>query len=365
VNHTSDEKNRSPITVTEENKSGKQKDAEAEVEDFRKDLGPFVIAAQSTRMAMAFTDAEEPDHPVIFANDSFLSLTGYSREEVLAQSFINLMADGDEPGAKIAAAFQGHPDINPEVRCHRKDGSALWAALYVSPVMDEKGNIVQHFVSLADLTRQRREEDRLRFLLSELNHRAQNMLATVLGIAGQTLRGKADTDVVDAFERRILALSSAHSLLGQENWDRLNLRDVIDQILEPFGVNDHRVTRFSVVGDDVRVQPKAALTLAMVVHEMATNAVKHGAFSNDAEGHVDIAWQVEPGLLLNDQLRLRWQESGGPPVKSPTHKGFGSRLIELGLAQELDGEVRLDYDPAGVVCQMIMPLPGDGLMSHG
>jgi two-component sensor histidine kinase len=126
--------------------------------------------------------------------------------------------------------------------------------------------------------------------------------------------------------------------------------------LQPFGLDDRRVIRFSVKGDDVRLQPKAALTLAMVFHELATNAAKHGALSNEAAGKIDIAWQAEP-TTQSDRIRLRWQESGGPTVKPPGRKGFGSRLIEGGLAQDLDGEVRLDYDPLGVVCQIIMPVP--------
>ena len=159
------------VMVTEENKSGGQKAAEAEVEGFRRKLGPFVVAAETTRMPMVFTDAEEPEHPIIFANGSFLSLTGYSLEEVLAQNFIFLMAQGNEPEAlaTIQTAFTGHARPFPEICSHRKDGSALWVSLYVSPVLDENGDVVQHLVSMADLTGQRRERDRLRFLLGELS----------------------------------------------------------------------------------------------------------------------------------------------------------------------------------------------------
>lgn len=138
------------------------------------------------------------------------------------------------------------------------------------------------------------------------------------------------------------------------------MRDVVDQILEPFGLNDRRAIHFSVLGDDIRLQPKAALTLAMVFHELATNAVKHGALSLEAAGRIEIAWQIKP-TPEGDRLRLRWQESGGPPVSPPDRKGFGWRLIERGLAQELDGEVHLGYEPTGVVCQIIMPVPGGAL----
>jgi PAS domain S-box-containing protein len=341
-----------------ENKSGEQKIAEAEVEGFRKDLAPFVVAAETTRMAMVFTDAKGPDNPIIFANNSFLSLTGYDREEVLGQSFNYLMGRGTDPEVmtRVKAKFDGSSTSDLEIRYRRKDDSVFWAALFISPVRNESGAVVQHFASFVDLTKQKQEEDRFRFLLDELNHRTKNMLATVQAIAVQTLRGTTDEKVIDAFEGRILALSKAHSLLGRENWDGVGLCDVIDQILQPFGLNDPRRSRLSVEGDHVRLQPKTVLTLAIVFHELATNAAKHGALSNDAAGQIDIAWQVEP-TPQGDRIRLRWQESGGPRVTPPGRKGFGSRLIEGGLAQELDGEVHLDYEPAGVVCQIVMTVP--------
>lgn len=345
----------------EENKSGVQKAAEAHVESLRKDLGPFVAAAETTRMPMVFTDAKQDENPIVFANDSFLALTGYAREEVLGQNFNFLMARGTdaEALAQIEAAFEGSSDGEPEVRYRRHDGSVFWASIFISPVRDDSGDVVQHFASFVDLTKHRREQERLRFLLGELNHRTQNTLTTVLAIAGQTFRGMADKETISKFEGRILALSKIHSLLGAENWDKIGLCDVLNEILQPFGLNDSPATRFSLEGHDVRLQPKASLILAVVFHELATNAVKHGALSNEA-GHINIGWQVETGSPGN-RMRVRWQESGGgSPVTPPGRKGFGSRLIESGLAQELDGEVRLDYESAGVVCEIVMPLSQGG-----
>ena len=341
---------------TEQDKSKEQKAAESEVESFRRDLGPFVVAAETTRMAMVFTDAKQSNHPLIFANDSFLSLAGYDRQDVLGQSFDFLLGRPADPNAlvQVEAAFAVSSESNFEICFRRKDGSTFWAAIFVSPIRDKAGEVVQYFASFTDITKHMKEEEHLRFLLDELNHRTQNTLATVQAIAVQTLRGAADKEVIDAFEGRILALSKAHTLLGRKLWTSVGLRDVIDQILQPFGLNDRRVRRFSVKGDDVALQPKAALTLAMVFHELATNAAKYGALS--AAGKVGIEWQLERAPQ-GDRMRLRWQESGGPLVKPPGRRGFGSRLIESGLAQDLNGEVRLDYDPAGLVCQILMPVP--------
>lgn len=342
----------------ERNKSKTQVAAESEVESFRKDLGPFVVAAQDTRMPMVFTDGRAPHHRIVFANDSLLALTGFAREELLGERFHFLMSRGDDAtaAAQVEAAFEDDPGNILDVRCRRRDGGDFWAAVFISPVRDDGGDVVQHFASFVNLTRRQEEHDHLQLLLDELNHRTQNTLATVQAIAAQTLRGAADRAVIEAFQGRIQALAKTHSLLGGENWSHADLREVIEHVLPPFGLNDERIAHFVVQGVDVRLPSKAALTLAMVFHELATNAVKHGALANGNVGRIDIAWQVAPAAS-GDRMRLRWTETCGPPVTPPGRAGFGTRLIAGGLAQELGGEVRLDYLRSGVVCEISMPLP--------
>lgn len=174
-------------------KSDEQKGAEAEVESFRKDLGPFVVAAETTRMAMVFTDATEPDNPIIFVNDSFLSLTGYNREEVLGKSLNFLMANGSDAEAlkRIKVEFEGSSSSGTEVLYRRKDCSEFWAALFVSPVRDAAGDVVQYFASLVDLSKHKEDAVRSRMLIDELNHRVKNTLSTVQSIVWQTLRTAA------------------------------------------------------------------------------------------------------------------------------------------------------------------------------
>ena len=339
-------------------KSKARRTAEAKIEGFRKNLGPFVAATETTRMPMVFTDATSPGDPILFANDSFLSLLGFTREEVIGQQFGSLLTTRLEPEmlSEVETALSEMSDSYSDVCYRRKDGETLWAATFISPVRDRRGEIEQHFVSFLDLTRHKREEGRLRLLLDELNHRTQNTLATVQSIAVQTLRGAADDAVVEVFEGRVLALSRAHSLLGRDRWEAISLRDLMDQMLQPFGLNDARVARFTVVGEDVNLAPKAALTLAMVLHELATNAAKFGALSTADAGTVAIDWEFDDSAPSH-QLRFRWQENGGPPVNGGGRKGFGSRLIEGALARELDGEVHLSFGPAGVMCQINMPIP--------
>jgi CHASE1-domain containing sensor protein/two-component sensor histidine kinase len=187
-------------------------------------------------------------------------------------------------------------------------------------------------------------EAHLKLLVNELNHRVKNTLATVQSLIWQTLRSAdLDDQVRRRLDARIMALSAAHNVLTRENWDSAALRDIVDEALAPF--RGATAGRLSVEGPPLRVAPKAALAIAMALHELATNAIKYGALSNDA-GQVELRW--EP--VGDDRLRLTWCERGGPPVTPPSRQGFGGRLIERGLAHDLGGSVRIDYDPAGVIC---------------
>jgi two-component sensor histidine kinase len=135
------------------------------------------------------------------------------------------------------------------------------------------------------------------------------------------------------------------------------LRDLINGALEPFGVSGARASRIVVTGENIRFPPKATLALSIAFNELATNAVKYGAFSN-AAGSVEIEWTIEP-MPEGDRLVLCWREKNGPLVVPPSRRGFGSQVIERGLAHELEGEVSLDYRPDGLVCTITLPKLGD------
>jgi PAS domain S-box-containing protein len=339
-------------------KSEEQEAAEGEVEEIRQEGGPFVVAAEETRMPMVFMDAKASGNPIIFANDSFLRLTGYERDEVLGHSFNFLMAQGTDPKALalVEAAFHASDDHTSEVRYRRKDGTEFWAALFISPVRNESGDIFEHFASFIDLTRHKEEQAQSRMLIDELNHRVKNTLTTVQSIVSQGLRNSSDpAEIREAVESRLFALSRSHDLLTRENWESAGLLDIVNAALEPFGVANGRSERFEVKGSNIRFPPKAALALGIAFHELATNAVKYGAFSGET-GCVRVGWTVEPSPG-GDRLILGWTEEGGPPVTPPSKKGFGSRVIERGLAHELEGVTRLDYRPDGVVCTINIPAP--------
>jgi PAS domain S-box-containing protein len=345
------------------NKSVEQQGAEAEVEGFRKALGPFVLAAEATRMAMLFTDAKEPDNPIIFANASFLSLTGYDLNEVLGRPLNFFMAPLTDPQAmtRVDAAVEHNSNSDQEINYRRKDGSEFWAAMFTNPVRDVNGNVVQHFVSLIDVSKHKQAQAQATMLIDELNHRVKNTLSTVQSIVWQAFRKASDPELIrEAIEARLFALSRSHDLLTPENWESAGLVDIVNAALEPFGVAGDRAERLVITGRNVRFSPKATLVLGIALHELATNAVKYGAFS-DAAGSLLIAWAIEPAPE-GDRLILHWQEKDGPPVTLPFRNGFGSQVIERGLAHELGAEAHLDFRADGLVCTINIPAPE---VTHG
>lgn len=203
-----------------------------------------------------------------------------------------------------------------------------------------------------ELSERRRAEQLQRLLNDELNHRVKNMLATVQAIAAQTLRGAAKEEKV-AFEDRLLSLSRAHSLLLRKNWSNVGMLDLAVAALKPFVVEPEHSRRYALKGENIPLTPKQALTLAAVMHELATNAAQHGAFTNE-EGKLEFTWGTET-TPEGSFLKLRWRESGGPPVRVPHAKGFGSRVIERGVTHELGGRSKLIFESTGLLCEIDVP----------
>jgi two-component sensor histidine kinase len=178
------------------------------------------------------------------------------------------------------------------------------------------------------------------------------MLAVVDSIAAQTLR-RSNTleEFAAAFTGRVRALTASYSLLSNQNWLSVSLREALTAEVSPFGEHDH--PNITLEGPDVRLRPTAVLAMGMAIHELATNAVKYGSLSTP-EGKVTIAWRFEPGPG-DDELVVDWMEVNGPPVRSPTRRGFGTTLIERGFPHELSGRATLNFDPKGVRASLRAP----------
>ncbi|MCG6116134.1 MAG: PAS domain-containing protein [Mesorhizobium sp.] len=208
-------------------------------------------------------------------------------------------------------------------------------------------------IAIEDITERKHFEEHRETLVGELNHRIKNVMATVQAIASQTLSSATSMEEArETFGSRLIALGKSHDLLTRENWAGANLHDIVSETVEPHSVG---AERFRIKGPHLWLGPSIALSIAMALHELATNAAKYGALTTE-NGQVDIAWQLT-GEGKDRQLSLRWAESGGPPVTSPTRKGFGSRLVQRVLAAELGGNVSVDYETSGVVCTIDAPMP--------
>ncbi|WP_441239229.1 sensor histidine kinase [Bradyrhizobium sp. 930_D9_N1_4] len=188
-------------------------------------------------------------------------------------------------------------------------------------------------------------------LIDELNHRVKNTLALMQAIAVQTFRSSSREERTK-FEGRLGALAEAHNLLSQEKWAGSELRDVIARALQPFLLSNP--DRIRMAGPAVPLSPRLAVVLSMIVHEIATNAAKYGALSNET-GRVTLDWEVIADAP-KPRLRLIWTEIGGPQVTAPVQRGFGSRLIERSARDQLGGEATVDFLPRGVVCTVVCAL---------
>ena len=201
-----------------------------------------------------------------------------------------------------------------------------------------------------DVTEQRAFDERQQLLINELNHRVKNTLALVQGLALQSFR--KDRTVAESqqiFQARLAMLAAGHDLLTREKWEGATIAALVADATAAYA---DPVGRILAGGDSVLLAPKAAISLGMALHELGTNAAKHGALSTP-EGKVAISWT----LSSDRKFSFLWQESGGPIATSPTRQGFGLRMIERALASDLDGHISIDFEPSGIICQITATLP--------
>jgi PAS domain S-box-containing protein len=317
------------------------------------------VALREATMAMAIDAANvgtwdfDPRGQALLWSERCSAMFGVgSGLPVTLEDFFEALHVADREAAQ--AAFQRaldpaiREDFDVEFRTvSREDGAERWIAAKGRGFFDEAGQPERVVGATVDITERKRAELHLRLLVNELNHRVKNSLATIQAIAGQTFHAaRSLPQAQEAFTARILALAEAHDLLTRENWEGADLSDVLGRLQALHGAPG----RFTLTGPPVRLTPRMALSLSMALHELATNAVKYGALSIPA-GHVRIDWTVTAGTG-GPRLALAWVEAGGPPVSPPTRRGFGSRLIERGLASELSGEAHIDFQPDGVVCRI-------------
>jgi PAS domain S-box-containing protein len=233
-----------------------------------------------------------------------------------------------------------------EVHIERPDGLRGIALVDIEAVKDSSGNVVGAVNCFQDITERKRSEAQIVNLAREAEHRTKNILSTVLATV-RLSTGTSD-DLKQLIEGRIEALAKVHTLFVESRWAGAELHRLATQELLAYsGENEARVR---IDGPAVMLEPSTAQTTAISLHELATNAAKYGSLSA-AGGHVEISWS----LTADGRLSLRWIESGGPPATPPTHRGFGTRIMENMIGQ-LRGEVRFDWRDQGLTCEIALPL---------
>lgn len=297
-----------------------------------------------------------PDHVFELANEAYSRMVGGRRvigmtvrealPEIADQGFLQLLDQVFHTGEP----FEGR-GLHARLLNHLGELEDRWVNFVYQPIRHEADGVVGVFVQGHDVTDQALAAERQKLMIDELNHRVKNTLATVQSIAMQTARSHSDPkSFAESFQARLMSLSHTHDLLTRSHWEGAELREVLEH-----ETTAHGAQRISLNGPMVALTPSQALSLGMIVHELATNAAKYGALSAPA-GRVLVDWTVAD--QRRRRLSLSWRETGGPPVVQPSRRGFGSRLIERSVRHDLAGEVELRYERQGLIAEFSIPLDG-------
>ena len=306
------------------------------------------IAVERTRMPMVVSDPRLPDNPIVLANSAFLALTGYTAEEIIGRNCRFLQGPDTDPASidQIRAAVAEQRDLTIEILNYRSDGKPFWNQLYIDPIFDDEGKLVYFFASQVDVTEKRRVQEMEATehgLLMEVDHRAKNALALVQGIV-RLSRADDPKAFAKAVQGRVDALAKAHALLSDWRWRPVPLERLIQAT-----VGDADTDRMKLSGSAALVAPTHVQPLALVLHELVTNAVQHGALSDDA-GQLEISWH---GTDQGYEIDL--SETGGPAPGTERQSGFGSTIVNAIIKRQLGGDVALDWVPGGLRTRLTLP----------
>ena len=283
-------------------------------------------------------------------NPVFAKMLGYTEEEIRGVNLRSLIHPDDlstllEKNGRLVAGEI--PSFEITNRYLRKDGSVRWSRRFVSLLRDADGRPQSVMVLATDMTERIAFEQKIGLLLREVNHRAKNMLGVVQAIARSTAASGAE-DFQTRFAERIRALAAAHDLLVSNDWQGVDLAELVSSQLAHVG--DPTGTRISIDGPSLRISGAAAQTLGMTLHELSTNAFKYGALSSE-KGTVAIRWRTQ-----GDQFAMDWIERGGPPVAESERSGFGTVVMDRMTRMTLGGEVEIDRATEGLCWHLRCPL---------
>jgi PAS domain S-box-containing protein len=332
-------------TVLEVNRDvTERKRMEAALRDSQRGLGWLAAIVESSDDAIV---SKNLDGIITSWNQGAERIFGYPPEEVVGRPITIVIPQDrqDEERTILTRIRRGERIDHFETIRQRKNGSLIAVSLTVSPIINAEGTIVGASKIARDITERKRAQEQIATLAREAEHRSKNLLANVHATVQLS---QADTidGLKQAIEGRVRALAIVHSLFVESRWIGAELSAIAAQELAPYsGAGEGRVR---LDGPQVLLEPNAAQSIAVILHELATNAAKYGALSGP-DGHIDLQWIHR----ADGRLELHWSESGGPGVREPTRQGFGGRIIRQMMSQ-LKGEARFDWRPQGLVCDIAM-----------
>ena len=335
-----------------------------DAEDLRvmTNLGTFAAAAYQTFLSLNATGqlasiVESSDDAIVSKdlngvikswNNGAERIFGYTAEEVIGKPVTILIPAGRqyEESEILERIRRGERVEHYETVRQRKHGSLIDISLTISPLKNGQGKIIGASKIARDITERKRSEAQIAILAREAEHRAKNVLATVQATIHLT---QSDTPegLKQAIEGRIQALANVHRLFVESRWQGAELHSLAKEELAAY--SQGRETRVQIEGPSVLLEPNAAQAIAVILHELATNAAKYGALSVP-DGHVRVEWSHDQ----NGRLVLRWTEKGGPLVEPPTRRGFGARVMENMVRGQLQGELHFNWLPEGLACEIVL-----------
>jgi PAS domain S-box-containing protein len=254
--------------------------------------------------------------------------------------------DWEQVRAAMETVLNGGQVQETEFRVRRPDGEVRWCVGSAAATVDANNRVVRVSGVTADITDRKKTEERQALLAREVDHRAKNALALVQAIVRMTRANNIEA-YINAVEGRIKALSRVHTVLSQSRWQGADLTGLVDEELAPYGMSESDKVQAS--GPKILLQPTTAQTLALVLHELVTNAAKYGALSS-LSGKVALTWKRE-----GNNLEFRWKETGGPRARTPAALGFGTRIVFNSIERQLGGRVTFDWRPEGLSCAFSVP----------
>jgi PAS domain S-box-containing protein len=308
----------------------------------------------------AFVGLLDASGKIIEINARALEAAGAAREDVVG----GLMADTpwwsySPEASKRMSDIVARCLAGETVRCdllYSAQGEMRWLDFQAAPIFAADGSVTAVVPSGVDITDRKRSEEQVRLLMLEVNHRAKNMLGVVLAIARQTT-STSPRDFLNKLTQRVQALSVNLDLLVKNEWQGVDLEPLVRAQLAYF--SDSIGTRIAIEGPELRLSREAAQGIGMALHELATNAIKHGALSN-ADGQITIAWTCD-----DDVFSISWQEHGGPVVEPPTRRGFGNTVLTTLAEAAVSGHVSVDYSPPGLRWELTCSARNALELGHG